>query len=91
MLPLLISVLTIPISLDIAILPGLSGMFAIAALVLAMFSPEHAVAALVFAEAGVRARAENTAAMIKIFHRTSLGMKSAQCWQSNTRKGPIRF
>jgi hypothetical protein len=67
MLPLLISVLTIPISLDMAILPGLSGMFAIVALVLAMFSPEHAVAALVFAEAGVKARAENTAAMIRIF------------------------
>jgi hypothetical protein len=33
---------------------------------LAMFSPEHAGAALVFAEAGVKARAENTAAMMKI-------------------------
>jgi len=31
-----------------------------------MFSPEHAVAS-VFAKAGVKARAENTAAVIKIF------------------------
>jgi hypothetical protein len=66
MLPLLISVLTMPISLFTAIVPWLYGLVCIAALVLAMFSPEHAVA-LVFAEAGVKARAENTAAMIKIF------------------------
>jgi len=69
MLPLLISVLTFPISLDMAILPGPSGMVDIAALVLAMFSPEHAVAVafgFVFAKAGVKARAKEAAAMIKI-------------------------
>jgi hypothetical protein len=66
MLPLLISVLTIPISLFMAIVPWVYGLVCIAALVLAMSSPEQA-AAFVFAEAGVRARAENTAAVIKIF------------------------
>src|SRR5258707_11589210 len=85
MLPLLISVLTIPNSLDMAILPGLSGMVVIAALVLAKFSPEHA-AALVFAEAGVKARAENTAA------RTSLRKKHQRSAGYRIRAGrPIRF
>jgi hypothetical protein len=49
-----------------AIVPWVYGLVCIAALVLAMSSPEQA-AAFVFAEAGVRARAENTAAVIKIF------------------------
>jgi|ERR1700682_3335849 hypothetical protein len=86
MLPLLISVLAIPISFPIAILPGPSGMVVIAALVLAMFSPVHAVA-FVFAEAGVKARAENIAAMIKTFNGTSLRMKPAQCWLSEYALG----
>jgi hypothetical protein len=79
MLPLLISVLTIPISLSIAILPRPYGMVIIVVLVLVMFSPVHAVA-LVFAETGVKARAENTAAMIKILIGPPLKMKPAQCW-----------
>src|SRR5256885_10027653 len=68
MLPLLISVLTIPISLSMAIRPGPYGIVAIPALVLALFSSEHAVTvafAFVFAAAGVRARAKEAAAMIK--------------------------
>src|SRR5882757_2949129 len=62
-----------------------------------MFSAEHVVAlgfatALVFAEAGVKARAEAIAAIIKAFIGTSLRTKhqrSAGC--RNTRRTPIRF
>src|SRR5882757_8884367 len=62
-----------------------------------MFSAEHVVAlgfatALVFAEAGVKARAEAIAAIIKAFIGTSLRTKhqhSAGC--RNTRRAPIRF
>src|SRR5258708_2388783 len=64
MLPLLISVFAMPISLDMAILPGLSGMLPIAVVLFAMFSPVHAI---IIAEAGVKAKAENIAAVIKIF------------------------
>src|SRR5467141_1551651 len=61
MLPLLISVLPMPIS------PGPSAMPVIMVVVLAMFSP---VQAIIAAEAGVNARAENIAVVIKILIRT---------------------
>jgi hypothetical protein len=66
MLPLLISVFAIPISLPMLILPEPSGIVAIMVVVLAMFSPVQAVIA---AEAGVNARAENMAAVIKNLHQ----------------------
>src|ERR1700710_2679893 len=70
MLPLLMSILAMPISLFMAILPGLSAMPIIMVLDLAMLSP---VQAIIFADAGVSARTENMAAVIKIFFmRTSL-------------------
>src|SRR6202040_3157875 len=64
---LLISVLAMPISLPMLILPGPSGMAVIMVVVLAMFSP---VQAIIAAEAGVNARAENIAVVIKILIRT---------------------
>src|ERR1700682_5220600 len=67
MLPLLISVLAMPISLPMLILPGPSGMLTIIVVVLAMFSPVQAIMA---AEAGVNAKAENIAAVIKILIST---------------------
>ena len=67
MLPLLISVLAMPISLPMPILPGPSGMPVIMVVVLAMLSP---VQAIIAAEAGVNARAENIAVVIKILIRT---------------------
>src|SRR5882672_1371007 len=67
MLPLLISVLAMPISLPMPILPGPSAMPVIMVVVLAMFSP---VQAIIAAEAGVNARAENIAVVIKILIRT---------------------
>ena len=67
MLPLLISVLAMPISLPMPILPGPSGMLVIMVVVLAMFSP---VQAIIAAEAGVNARAEHIAVVIKILIRT---------------------
>jgi hypothetical protein len=68
MLPLLISVLAMATSLFKAILPGLSGMPAIAVMLLAMFSP---VQAIIFADAGVNARAEKRAAVINVLIGTS--------------------
>src|SRR3981081_2782352 len=79
MLPLLISVLAMPISLPMAILPGPSAMPVIMVEVLAMFSPEHFI---IIAEAGVKAKAENIVAVIKIFIGTSLGTKPAECWST---------
>src|SRR5258708_17268010 len=67
MLPLLISVLAMPISLPMPILPGPSGMPVIMVVVLAMFSP---VQAIIAAEAGVNAKAESIAVVIKILIRT---------------------
>jgi hypothetical protein len=67
MLPLLISVLAMPISLPMPILPGPSGMAVIMVVVLAMFSP---VQAIIAAEAGVNAKAENIAVVIKSLIRT---------------------
>jgi hypothetical protein len=66
MLPLLISVFAMPISLPMLILPGPSGIVVIMVVVLAMFSP---VQAIIAAEAGVNARAENMAAVIKNLHQ----------------------
>src|SRR5882724_175806 len=63
MLPLLISILAMPISLPMPILPGPSGMPVIMVVVLAMFSP---VQAIIAAEAGVNAKAESIAVVIKI-------------------------
>jgi hypothetical protein len=68
MLPLLISVFAMATSLFKAILPGLSGMPAIAVILLAMFSP---VQAIIFADAGVNARAEKSAAVINVLIGTS--------------------
>src|SRR5437879_2278075 len=90
MLPLLISVLTMPISLFTAIVPWLYGMVCIAALVLAMFSPEHAVAVafgFVFAKAGVKARAKEAAAMIKILIGPPQNETPAQYWLSEYAQG----
>src|ERR1700743_2807388 len=64
MLPLLISVLAMPISLPMPVLAGPSTMVAIIMLVLAILSPEQLI---MLAEAGVKASAENIAAVIKIF------------------------
>src|SRR5450432_430132 len=80
MLPLLISMLAMPISLPMPILAGPSAMVVIIIFVLVMLSPLHAIMA---AEAGVNARAENMAAVIKIFFiGTSLEMKPACRWLS---------
>src|ERR1700761_6709462 len=63
MLPLLISVLAMPISLLMPILDGPSGMVAIIDEVFAIFSPVQDIMA---AEAGAAAAIENNAAVIKI-------------------------
>src|ERR1700733_3034506 len=77
MLPLLISLLARPISLFTPILAGPSTIRYMAAVVLAMLSEVQAIMA---AEAGVKASAENTAAVIKIFFiAISLGTKPAFC------------
>src|SRR5580704_13822585 len=74
MLPLLISMLPMPV------LAGPSAIVVIIIFVLAMLSP---VQAIIAAEAGVNAKAENMAAEIKIFFiGTSLEMKPAYCWLS---------
>src|SRR5437868_10353535 len=62
-LPLLMSVLTIPISLSAARLAGVSGMLIIMAEDLAKFSEVHFIVA---AETGVKANVESTAAAINI-------------------------
>src|SRR6266478_429312 len=64
MLPLLISMLAMPISLPMPVLVGPSAIVVIIIFVLAMLSP---VQAIISAEAGVNAKAENMAAVIKIF------------------------
>src|ERR1700686_3621609 len=77
MLPLLISILAMPISLPMPVLAGPSAIVAIIIFDLAMLSP---VQAIISAEAGVNAKAENMAAVIKIFFiGTSLEMKPAYC------------
>src|SRR5436190_19631094 len=62
-LPLLMSVLAIPISLSAARLAGVSGMLIIMAEDLAKFSEVHFIVA---AETGVKANVESTAAAINI-------------------------
>src|SRR5437660_12058759 len=62
MLPLLISVLAIPISLSAARLLGVSGMVVIMAEDLAKLSQVH----FIIAEAGVKAKVESMAAAINI-------------------------
>jgi hypothetical protein len=67
-------VLAMPISLAMPILPGPSGMLDIIMPDLAMLSPVHFIIA---AEAGVKASAENIAAVIRIvFIKSSLGTKT---------------
>ena len=63
MLPLLMSPLAMAISLPIATLPGLYGIEFIIVVVFSMLSDVHVIIA---ADAGDKARAENTAAVIKI-------------------------
>src|SRR5438128_8575622 len=62
-LPLLMSVLAMPISLSAALLAGVSGMVIIMAEDLAKFSELHFIIA---AEAGVKAKVESMAAAIHI-------------------------
>src|SRR3954451_23954228 len=69
MLPLLISVLAIPISFDMAIFAVPSGMLVIMVVVLAMVS---ALQAAVFAKAGTIATAVNMSAVIKILSMGTL-------------------
>ena len=89
MLPLLISVLAMPISLPMPILPGPSGMFAIMVVVLAMFSP---VQAIIAAEAGVNAKAENIAAVIKILISTLPENETSALLANEIRfRDPMRF
>src|SRR5205085_11088862 len=85
---LLMSVLAIPISLAMAILPGPSGMAFIAPVVLAMLSPVHAS---IFAEAGVKAKAENRAAVIKILIGTSLKCNQRGAGYRNTHSPANTF
>src|SRR6266704_2331814 len=77
MLPLLISVLAMPISLPMPILPGPSGMAVIMVVVLAMFSP---VQAIIAAEAGVNAKAESIAVVIKILISILPGNETSIYW-----------
>src|ERR1700681_3186063 len=80
MLPLLISMLAMPISLTMPVLAEPSAIVVIIIFILAMLSPAQAI---ISAEAGVNAKAENMAAEIKIFFiGTSLEMKPAYCWLS---------
>ena len=89
MLPLLISVLAMPISLPMPILPGPSGMLTIMVVVLAMFSP---VQAIIAAEAGVNAKAENIAAVIKILISTLPENETSILLANEIRfRGPMRF
>lgn len=62
-LPLLMSVLTIAISRTMAVLFGVWGMVARWSVILARFSPVHAI----FAEAGAKLKAANAAATTKFF------------------------
>src|SRR3954468_13341348 len=79
MLPLLISILAIPISLFAATMPDVIGMLCIMVLLLAMFS---AVQAIILADAGVKASAENTAAVINTFMGNLVEKKPAYHWPS---------
>src|SRR5882762_8364024 len=89
MLPLLISVLAMPISLPMPILPGPSGMSAIMVVVLAMFSP---VQAIIAAEAGANAKAESIAVVIKILISTLPGNETSILLANEIRfRRPKRF
>src|SRR5712671_4572585 len=89
MLPLLISVLAMPISLPMPILPGPSGMPVIMVVVLAMFSP---VQAIIAAEAGVNAKAESIAVVIKILISTLPGNETSILLANEIRfRRPKRF
>src|SRR5437588_3892251 len=75
MLPLLMSVLAMPISLSAALFAGVSGMLFIIAADFARFSDVHFIIA---AEAGVKAKAESIAAAINV-------LIANLAWKANQR------